>query len=117
MTKLWAIGLMIVCAIVTSTGQLFYKLGAAQLPTVILTNWQIWTGLFCYGFAMLLFMLAMKGGEVSVLYPILATAFIWANIFSMIFLGENINTMKWIGSAGIVLGISLLGIGSRPVKR
>ncbi len=116
MTKIWAMGLMVACAIFTAVGQLFYKLGATRLP-LIFTNWQIFLGLTFYGIAMLFFMLAMKGGEVSVLYPILATAFIWANILSMIVLNEPVTLVKWIGSAGIVLGISLLGIGSRTMVK
>ena len=112
MTKLWAIGLMLGCALIAAVGQLFYKLGAMLLPA-LLTNWQLIIGFFCYGVGFLLFMTAMKGGEVSVLYPFLASSYIWTNILALMFLGESVTALKWLGSAGIVIGISLIGLGGK----
>ena len=110
-TKLWAIGLMIGCAVITAVGQLFYKLGALALPAIF-TNWQLLIGFVCYGLALVLFVLAMRGGEVNVLYPILATAYIWTNVLAMTVLREAIPLLKWAGSVGILVGISLIGFGA-----
>ena len=111
-TKGWAIGLMFLCTIFTAVGQLFYKLGANNLPE-IWTNWQLFIGFFSYGLGLLLFLLAMRGGEVSVLNPIIATSYIWTNILAMLYLGEIISPLKWLGSLGIMVGISLIGLGSK----
>lgn len=110
-TKLWAMGLMLCCSVFTAIGQLFFKFGAMLLPAIF-TNWQILAGFVSLGIGMLFFILALRGGEVSVLYPFLATSYIWTNMLAILFLAEQIVLLKWVGVAGIVLGISLIGWGS-----
>lgn len=111
MSKLLAIAAMVCCSLFTSMGQLFFKLGAMALP-VLLTNWQILAGFICSGFGMLLFIFAMRHGELSLVYPILATSYIWTNLFAIFLLGEQVGFFKWVGVAGIVIGVSLIGLGS-----
>lgn len=110
-TKGWAIVLMVFCTAFTSVGQLFYKMGAQRLPEIF-TNWPLLIGFICYGLGFLLLMAAMRGGEVSVLYPIIATSFIWTNILATVYLGEHVKTFGWAGSAIIVFGVSAIGYGS-----
>ncbi len=111
MSKFWAIGAMIVCSMFTASGQLFFKLGAMALPA-LLTNWQILAGFACAGFGMLLFIFAMNHGELSLVYPILATSYIWTNLFAIFLLGEHVSFFRWAGVLGIVIGVSLIGLGS-----
>jgi len=111
-TKLWAFGAMLCCAVFAAVGQLFFKLGAMVLPAIF-TNWQLVVGFSTYGIGLLFFLLAMRGGEVSVLYPVLATSYVWTNILATIYLGESITLLKWIGSLGIVIGISFIGFGGK----
>jgi uncharacterized membrane protein len=111
-TKGWAIALMIFCTAFTSVGQLFYKMGAQLLP-LIFTNWQLFVGLASYGIGLVLFLAALRGGEVSALYPIIATSFIWTSILATLYLGEHIAPFGWAGNALIVLGVSVIGFGSR----
>jgi drug/metabolite transporter (DMT)-like permease len=110
-TKGWAVALMIFCTAFTSVGQLFYKMGAQLLPALF-TNWPLFVGLVSYGIGFLLMMAALRGGEVSVLYPIIATSFIWTNILATIYLSEHVAAFGWAGNAIIVLGVSLIGYGS-----
>jgi drug/metabolite transporter (DMT)-like permease len=72
------------------------------------------------GFGFFLFMLTLlilargfKGGDMSLLYPIFATSFIWNIIFSRVFLGEHITFFKVIGVLIIVSGIALTGFGQK----
>ena len=60
-----------------------------------------------------LLIIAFKGGEVSVLYPIIATSYVWVSLLSMKFLDEKINIFKWIGISIIIAGIILIGYGSK----
>ena len=69
-TKWSAIVIMFFCTIFTAVGQLFYKLGANLLPAIF-TNWQLFAGFASYGLGLVLFLLALRGGEVSVLNPII----------------------------------------------
>ncbi len=125
-TKKWAIGLMIMCTLFTSIAQFFLKKGAGNLIlkegtttliNSILYNPQLIIGCFLYGFAAIIFILALRGGEVSVLYPIIATSYIWVTIISMYFLAEQVNNYKWAGVTTIFLGIVLIGIGSKRLGR
>ena len=116
-TKSWAIGLIILCTLFTSSAQVFYKFGAAKLVLTdimtIITNYNIFIGLFLYGISAFLMLLAFKGGEVTVLYPIFATSFIWVAILSNIFFSEPLNLFKWLGVGSIIIGISFISYGSK----
>lgn len=115
-TKPWAIGVVIASTAITATAQIFYKIAADKITldlTTILTNWQLFTGLFLYGIAAVLLILALKYGELSILYPIISLSFVWVNLLSMKFLGELIPLIKWIGIIFIIIGVSFIGFGSK----
>jgi len=115
-TKSWAIGLVFMCTLITSTAQILYKLGANRLSLDIfslLTNVPLFLGIFLYLVAAVILLLALKHGELSVLYPIVATSYIWVSLLSSYFFKEVINTYKWIGIFFIIIGVTLIGIGSR----
>lgn len=64
-----------------------------------------------YGINTFLMALALKGRELSRLYPIIALTFVWVTIFSLIILpGEHMNFFKASGIAFIVGGVSILGM-------
>ena len=115
-TKLWAIILMFLCTGLTSTAQLFYKLGAGHLtlnPLDWITNYYLMAGIGLYAIGAIILITAFRGGDITVLYPIIATSYIWVSLLSMVFLGEIMNTHKWIGIASIIIGIIFVGFGSR----
>ena len=115
-TKLWAIGIILFSTLLTSTAQLFYKFAADKLSFNILsliTNYELIIGMMLYAIGGILLILSFRGGEVSVLYPLFATSYIWVSFLSIYFLGEIMNLYKWIGIAAIVAGIVLIGFGSK----
>jgi len=115
-TKLWAMGIVFASTLLTSTAQLFWKFGSNKLEFNLLsaiTNIELITGIVLYAIAGTLLILSFRGGEVSVLYPIFATSYIWVSFLSIYFLGEIMNVYKWIGVAAIVMGIVLIGLGSK----
>jgi drug/metabolite transporter (DMT)-like permease len=101
---------MIVCTLVTSSAQLVYKHGLNQdiLFKVFLF---IILGLALYGIGALLLTIALKGGDLSVLYPIIALSYVFVNIGSRLFFNEDITVLKWIGIIVIILGVSIIGYG------
>ena len=114
--KLWAMGIVFASTLLTSTAQLFWKFGANNLEFNILsviTNIELIIGVILYAIAGILLILSFRGGEVSVLYPISATSYIWVSFLSIYFLGEIMNLYKWAGIAAIVIGIVLIGLGSK----
>lgn len=117
-TKLWAIGIVLFSTLLTSTAQLFYKFGAAKLSFDILsliTNYELIAGMVLYAIGGILLILSFRGGEVSVLYPLFATSYIWVSFLSIYFLGEIMNIFKWSGIFTIIAGIVLIGYGSKKM--
>lgn len=114
-TKLWAMGVVLFCTLLTSTAQLFYKFGAEKLEfnfLSIITNYELLMGILLYAVGGTLLILSFRGGEVSALYPIIATSYIWVSFLSIYFLNEEMNIFKWAGVLTIVSGIILIEYGS-----
>ena len=116
-TKWWAIALMIPCTLFTSAGQILYKIGAESLSleiSSIIFNIPLIAGLLSYGVGVIFLITAFRGGELSVLYPIIATSYIWVSLASSFLLETDyMNEYKWIGVLIIVLGVSLIGWGAK----
>lgn len=115
-TKRWAIALMIVCTLFTSSAQILYKMGTNHLSfnfISIVTNWQIIAGLFLYAIGAALVILAFRGGEVTVLYPIVTSSYIWVTLASTYYFGEVVNLLRWSGIVFIILGIFIITFGSK----
>ena len=115
-TKLWAMGVVLFCTLLTSTAQIFYKFAAEKLSfnvLSIITNVNLLMGMLLYAVGGILIILSFRGGEVSVLYPIIATSYVWVSFLSIYFLNESMNLYKWLGVFTIVAGIALIGYGSK----
>lgn len=84
----------------------------SQVPSVawkILSNLPLFGGLACYGLSTMLLVLALRYGELSVLYPIIALTYVWVSILSVTMLGETLNIFKVVGLVLIVAGVAVLG--------
>ncbi len=115
-TKLWSILLVLFTTLLTSSAQILWKIGSATLSfniVNILTNYYLIGGVLLYIVGGALIIISFRGGEVSVLYPIIATSYVWVSLLSVKLLGEQMNAFKWIGVAGIIVGIVLIGYGSK----
>ena len=110
---------MFLLTFITSTAQVLWKLGSEKLSfdlLSIITNWQIIIGIALYAVAGVLMIISFRGGDVSVLYPIVATSYIWVSFLSIFFLSETMNLFKWAGVLVIFSGIVLIGYGSNEKK-
>ena len=115
-TKLWSILLVLFTTLLTSSAQILYKLGSKTLVfdvLSILTNYYLIAGLLLYAVGGTLMIVSFRGGEVSVLYPIIATSYIWVSLLSIFFLGETMNAFRWAGVMAIIAGIISIGYGSK----
>jgi multidrug transporter EmrE-like cation transporter len=70
-------------------------------------------GLCMYGVSALLLVLALKHGELSMIYPVIALTFVWVTIVSAVVIGEPMTPYKLAGIATIVAGVGVLGLGKR----
>jgi drug/metabolite transporter (DMT)-like permease len=111
MTKFADVCLVIFCTIVTSLGQLFWKIGAKSLP-VIFTNWPLLIGFSFHIVAAFILIHSFKTGEVSVLFPMYATNYVWVSILAHYYLGESLNSLKIYGMIVIIFGVIVLSKGA-----
>lgn len=127
-TQPWAILLVALTTLVTASAQALYKAGVAdlildttQLTTIsgifwfcfnLLTTPYIFMGLSLYVVGFIMLMIAYKGGEASVLYPIFSSSYVWVVLMGYFIFGEAINASKIGGVLFIVLGIIVLAKGN-----
>ncbi|RLI98880.1 MAG: hypothetical protein DRP06_04550 [Candidatus Aenigmatarchaeota archaeon] len=103
--------LVLFAAFLGSLGQLFFKKGSANLSfnvMSLLTNWYLILGLCLYGISTIIYVYALSYGELSMLYPIIATSYIWTCFLAVLILGEHMSFVNWVGILFILLGVSLV---------
>jgi drug/metabolite transporter (DMT)-like permease len=66
-----------------------------------------------YGVNTLLLTLALRRGELSLLYPIISLTYVWVAILSVLLFQETINPIEGIGLATVVAGVAVLGLDGR----
>ncbi len=117
-TKASAIILVALCTILTSIAQVLWKFAANAGPVASMpATWQLWTGFLLYAMSAAVLIRSFKDGEVSVVFPVIASSYIWVALLSNHYFAEPISTFKWLGIALIVLGITVLGVGNVRVKK
>jgi multidrug transporter EmrE-like cation transporter len=109
-----SIVLVFLAGIVGSFGAVFLKLGALRLNHSVLSfvNSRLIFGVALYLGSTVIYLSALKGGELSVLYPMVSLGYIWTLVWSKVFFKEAITGYKFVGLALIVVGVVLVGLGS-----
>ena len=116
MTPLRAIILVVLCTIFTSIGQLLWRYSTNNLQfdfVSLITNYPLIFGFVSYAIGTILLLMALKLGDLSVLYPFISLSFVWVSMLSIAFLGEIMTNLKWIAIILIIMGVSLIGIGGK----
>jgi drug/metabolite transporter (DMT)-like permease len=127
-----SIYLVLGCTVFAATAQVLMKFGANHvmpqldlanpanwLPFVlaIIGNVPLFLGYCTSAGTAFLLILALRDGELSMLYPIIAMTYVWVNLLSMYFFNEKMNLWKATGIALVIGGVALLGrAGSRNVS-
>jgi undecaprenyl phosphate-alpha-L-ara4N flippase subunit ArnE len=101
--------------IVGSFGAVFLKMGAMRLNKSLLSfvNSRLILGVALYLSSTVIYLSALKGGELSVLYPMVSLGYIWTLLWSKLFFNEAITRYKFGGLGLIIVGVVLVGLGSR----
>ncbi|MEM4605866.1 MAG: EamA family transporter [Candidatus Pacearchaeota archaeon] len=111
MEKYFVYLLVLLCAILSSFGQIFFKIASKNFSLTfegLFLNLHLILGIFFYGTSALLFIYSLKFGELSILYPIIATSYIFVTILSFVFFKESLNFYKIFGVLAIIFGIWLI---------
>ena len=115
-TQLWAILMVIFATLVGAFGPILLKKASAKKLSKLsslATNYHLFGGVALYAIGTMMFIPALKGGDLSVLYPLVSVAYIWVSLLSVKFLGEKMNKLKWLGIALIIIGVTFIGVGSQ----
>ncbi|HIH42573.1 TPA: EamA family transporter [Candidatus Woesearchaeota archaeon] len=114
-TPLLSIILVLLGCVIGSYGAVMLKRVSAHIRQCIMHPIkypQLAISLFFYGIGTVLFIIALKNGKLSLLYPLVATTYIWIAFLSIKMLNEKMNFYKWLGIAIIIVGVSFIGFGS-----
>jgi drug/metabolite transporter (DMT)-like permease len=111
--------IVLCCTLLVAISQYLIKLGANRLShagvmsTVIgiFTIPPLFAGYCLYGVFTVLFVYALRNGELSILYPLIALSYVWVTITGVMAFHEPMNALKISGLAVIVAGVAVLGWG------
>jgi drug/metabolite transporter (DMT)-like permease len=106
------------CTLLGAVAQLLIKVGMSQshfVPTLmgLATDIPLVAGYSCYGLFTVAMVLALREGELSMMYPIISLTYVWVTVLSYWLLKETPNLYKNLGVLTIVLGVGVLGRGGR----
>ncbi|MFH1317275.1 MAG: EamA family transporter [Candidatus Woesearchaeota archaeon] len=107
-TNIWAIGVMLLCNVFISISQLLWKAGSENLSlkiTDLITNTPLMIGIVLFGIAGILMILALKGGDASVIYPLISINYVIVAFMSKYFFNEPLTMYKMIGISIIIIGV------------
>lgn len=114
-TATYSIILVVIGTVFGAFGPIYLKRGSSDFTFNIIKlirNKDIMLGILFYALATIIFIPALKGGELSVLYPLVALTYIWVALLSVKMLKEKMNFYKWLGVLLIVIGVVFIGLGS-----
>jgi drug/metabolite transporter (DMT)-like permease len=103
--------LMIICTLFTGVGEFLFKRSSETFQwdiLILLTNYQLILGFSVCTLGAILLIIALKFGNLSTLYPIIALNFIWVTLISFFFFAEEINHFKIWAIVFVIFGIVLI---------
>jgi multidrug transporter EmrE-like cation transporter len=114
-TPLSSILLVLGASLIGSFGAVFLKLGAAPLKNGLryILNWRLLAGVSLFVGSSVPFVMGLRHGELSVLYPMVSLGYVWTMVWSKIFFNEPITRAKVGALAMILTGIVCIGVGGR----
>ncbi len=93
------------------------KLGANSItqatPVQILTNPSLFLGYALYGISTMFLVLALRKGQLSLLYPVISLTYVWVTLLSMLIFKESLTIAKGVGLGIVIAGVAVLGKDSR----
>jgi multidrug transporter EmrE-like cation transporter len=111
------LALVVIFTLISAVAQACLKTGATALgtgPTIrgILYDFPLIAGLSLYGVGTVLMVLALRHGELSVLWPVISLSYVWVTVISVVWFHEPMNVPKIAGVAVIIFGVAILGRGA-----
>jgi multidrug transporter EmrE-like cation transporter len=110
--------LVFCCTILGAAAQVLMKIGLSHpVQSGLLgyvTSLPLLAGYCLYGMNTVLLVFALRDGELSILYPIIALTYVWVTILSVVLFHETMNFFKVAGVAVVVIGVAVMGKRRSP---
>ena len=115
MTPVSSMALVLLASFIGSFGAVFLKSGSEKLKGGWrhIVNARLMTGIALFVISSFAFVQGIRHGELSVLYPMVSLGYIWTLFWSRLFFNEPFTKPKFVGLFLIVLGVFLVGLGSK----
>jgi multidrug transporter EmrE-like cation transporter len=105
------------CTLISAAAQILIKIGVNGVtkvdPIALASNLPLVAGYALYGIFCLMMILALREGELSLLYPIISLAYVWVTVASYFIFHDTINPLKLTGIVTIMFGVAMLGRGPK----
>jgi drug/metabolite transporter (DMT)-like permease len=85
--------------------------GWAEQSLAGLRSTWIWIGLCLLLIHIALYMLALKGADLSFALPLTAASYPLAALMARFYLREEVGTTRWIGTLLITVGVAIVALG------
>jgi drug/metabolite transporter (DMT)-like permease len=107
--------LVLVASFIGSFGAVFLKMGSAKLHDGLaqIVNYRLAAGVALYLLSTCFFIVAIRNGELTVLYPLVSLGYVWTMLWSKLFFKEPLTRQKFLGLFLILIGVSFIGMGNR----
>ena len=119
--------MVVVCTMLAGAAQILLKFGALHpMPPFAPANSATWmpflmgllgnvpliVGYTLHAGNAVLLILALRGGELSMLYPIYALSYVWVTLLSRYYFHDSLNFWKTAGVALVIGGVAYMGRAS-----
>ena len=115
--------LILVAVLLGVVGQLLLKMGITQVGTLafgsdlagliqlglrVFGNLKVLGGFAAYGLSSLFWIVVLSKVDLSLAYPMLALNYVLVPLTAWIFLGEQVPTLRWLGSGVVIIGVVII---------
>ncbi len=111
-----SMALVLTASLVGSFGAVYLKAGAGKLDQglrYLVLNYRLAAGVALYLASSYFFILGVRRGELSVLYPMVSLGYVLTMLWSRLFFHEPLTRNKLVGLGLILAGIALIGLGAK----
>ena len=107
--------LVLSASLIGSLAMVLLKLGAdrhKQKRTLLGWVTPIGGGIGLFLASSVLYVLGIRGGSLTVLYPMVSLSYVWGLLWARLFFDEPFNRSKIVGVGLVLLGVFFIGLGN-----